>query len=110
MSGESLRLFWISENGRRSFHHRFWCPPLPCQPGVCVEPRFNSVSMLKVNGDWLSDAGNQISGSAQSLADTLGSQETWDSVQAAFESMWINSSDCWLDLLMLSNCMWRQDD
>jgi len=35
---------------------------------------------------WLTDIGNQISGAASSVADTLGSQETWNTVQAAFEN------------------------
>ena len=55
---------------------------------------FWPILYLKVNGDWLSDVGNQVSGSAQSVADTLGSKETWDTVSQAFEgdAMWRSHS------------------
>jgi len=41
----------------------------------------------QVNGDWLSDIGDSLSSAAHSVANTLGSQETWDSVSAAFASV-----------------------
>jgi len=41
----------------------------------------------QVNGQqWLTDIGNSISSAAHSVAGTLGSQETWNTVQAAFEN------------------------
>jgi len=49
----------------------------------------------QVNGDWLSDLADTISAAAQSVANTLGSHETWDSVQAAFESAGV--SDWYLE-------------
>jgi hypothetical protein len=58
----------------------------------------------QVNGDWLSDLGNTISGAAQSVASTLGDEQTWKQVEAAFESAgdsavdwtkeaWVSSKD-----------------
>jgi len=40
----------------------------------------------QVNGNWLSDIGDAISAESESVASTLGSQQTWDKVQAAFAS------------------------
>jgi hypothetical protein len=40
----------------------------------------------QVNGDWISDFGDTLSGAAQSVASTLGDKKTWDQVSAAFES------------------------
>jgi len=39
----------------------------------------------QVQGDWLSDIGDTLSGAASSVANTLGSKETWDTVSQAFE-------------------------
>ena len=44
---------------------------------------------LQVNGDWISDFGDTLSGAAQSVASTLGDKKTWDQVSAAFESILI---------------------
>jgi hypothetical protein len=39
----------------------------------------------QVEGNWLDDIGSSLSGAASSVAETLGSEETWNSVSQAFE-------------------------
>jgi hypothetical protein len=43
----------------------------------------------QVNGNWITDLGDTISGAAQALGD----KETWDKVQGAFESVGVSAAD-----------------
>ena len=48
----------------------------------------NLILCIQVNGQqWLTDIENQISDEAAAVANMIGSQETWNTVQAAFEGV-----------------------
>ena len=64
------------------------CPQTKNQSeGIKLPSLPDSLLHLQVNGDWISDLGDTISGAASSVASTLGDKKTWDQVQAAFESI-----------------------
>ena len=56
--------------------------------GTKTPSLLNLILYIQVNGQqWLTDIVNQISDEAAAVANMTGSQETWNTVQAAFEGV-----------------------